>query len=120
MERPVWDRIQEIYYLTLPMPKSERSAFIASACDGDPFLVRQVTSLLKADDSSSGFLESSVFELGLRIISSESGKTASGPADSLTGTTIDHKYLVERVLGHGGMGKGYLARDLTLHHRAVA
>jgi len=122
MERPVWDRIQEIYYSTLPMPKSERNAFIASACDEDPFLVREVTSLLKADDSSAGFLEASVFELGLKIISSDSAKkftTGSGPADGLIGTTIDHKYLVERVLGHGGMGKVYLARDLTLHNRAV-
>ena len=33
--------------------------------------------------------------------------------------TIDQKYLVERVLGHGGMGKVYLARDLTLHNRPV-
>lgn len=120
MERPVWDRIQEIYYSTLPMPKSERSAFIASACDEDAFLVREVTSLLKADDSSEGFLESSVFELGLKIISSDSAKkSTTGPADSLIGMTIDHKYLVERVLGHGGMGKVYLARDLTLHNRAV-
>jgi len=122
MERPVWDRIQEIYYSTLPMPKSERSAFIASACDEDPFLVREVTSLLKADDSSADFLESSVFELGLKIISSDSAKkptTGSGPGDGLIGTTIDHKYLVERLLGHGGMGKVYLARDLTLHNRAV-
>lgn len=119
MERPVWDRIQEIYYSTLQMPKSERRAFIASACDGDPFLVREVTSLLKADDSSAGFLESSVFELGLKIISSDSAKKPATSADSLIGTTIDHKYLVERVLGHGGMGKVYLARDLTLHNRAV-
>jgi serine/threonine protein kinase len=120
MERPVWDRIQEIYYSTLPMPRSERGAFIASACDEDPFLVGEVTSLLKADDSSAGFLESSVFELGLKIISSESAKkTAIGSADSLIGTTIDQKYLVERVLGHGGMGKVYLARDLTLHNRPV-
>ena len=122
MERPVWDRIQEIYYSTLPMPKSERSAFIASACDEDPFLVREVTSLLTADDSSAGFLESSVFELGLKIISSDRANKSTivnGATDSLIGTTIDHKYLVERVLGHGGMGKVYLARDLTLHHRAV-
>ena len=122
MERPVWDRIQEIYYSTLPMPKSERSAFIASACDEDPFLMREVASLLKADDSSEGFLESSVFELGLKIISSDSAKksgTASRPSDNLIGTTIDHKYLVERVLGHGGMGKVYVARDLTLHNRPV-
>ena len=122
MERPVWDRIQEIYYLTLPMPQSERSAFIASVSDNDPFLVSEVTSLLKADDSSAGFLESSVFELGLKIISSDSMKKtapANGSADSLAGTTIDQKYLVERVLGHGGMGKVYLARDLTLHNRPV-
>ena len=119
MERPVWDRIQEIYYSTLPMPKSERSAFIASACDQDPFLMREVTSLLTADDSSAGFLETPVFEIGLKIISSDGAKTSSGPADGLIGTTIDHKYLVERVLGHGGMGKVYLARDLTLHNRPV-
>src|SRR6185369_4548828 len=111
MERPVWDRIQEIYYSTLPMPQSERSAFIASACDEDPFLVREVTSLLKADDSAAGFLESSVFELGLKIISSASANkstTVHDATDSLIGMTIDHKYLVERELGHGGMGKVYL------------
>ena len=35
------------------------------------------------------------------------------------GTTIDGRYLVERELGHGGIGKVYLARDVTLHHRRV-
>ena len=122
MERPVWDRIQEIYYLTLPIPKSERSAFIANACDEDQFLVREVTSLLKADEAATGFLESSAFELGLKIISSDSAKksrSAKTSADTLIGMTIDRKYLVERVLGHGGMGQVYLARDLTLHNRAV-
>jgi serine/threonine protein kinase len=120
MERPVWDRIQEIYHSSLRMSASERSAFIASACDHDPSLVREVTSLLKAEESSEGFLESPVFELGLKIISSDSRKTPrDSSTDCLVGTTIDQKYLVERVLGHGGMGRVYLARDITLHNRAV-
>ena len=120
MERPLWDRIQEIYYSTLPMPQSERNAFIASSCSDDPFLLREVTTLVKADESSAGFLESPVFELGLKIISSDSGKVSgNGSADSVVGTTIDNKYLIERALGHGGMGKVYFARDLTLHNRPV-
>lgn len=116
MERPAWDRIQEIYHLTLPMPQSERSAFIATACDDDPLLMREVKSLLKADDSLGGFMDTSVFELGLKVISSNS---ANESADSLIGTTIENKFLVERVLGQGGMGKVYLAHDLTLHRKAV-
>jgi len=32
MERPLWNRIQEIYHLTLPIPRSERSAFLSGAC----------------------------------------------------------------------------------------
>lgn len=122
MERPLWDRIQEIYYSTLPMPRSERSAFVASACDHDPFLVREVTSLLTADDSSGGFLESPVFELGLRIISTDSANKsgkANGSTRNLIGTTIDAHYLVERALGHGGIGKVYFARDLKLHNKPV-
>ena len=118
MERPVWDRIQEIYYLALPVPQSERSAFIASACDEDPFLAREVTSLLKADDSSAGFLETPIFELGLKIISNGSA-AANGSTDGLIGTTIENRFLVESLLGKGGMGKVYLARDLTLHNKAV-
>ena len=122
MERPLWDRIQELYYSTLPLPRSERSAFLSTACNDDPLLMREVNSLLEADDSAEGFLESSVFELGLRVISS--GRNQSNghgilPGESLEGTTVEGRYLVEKELGHGGMGKVYLARDATLHHRRV-
>ena len=119
MERPLWDRIQEIYYSTLPMPRSERSAYLAGTCNNDPLLMREVTSLLHADDTADGFLEVPVFELGLKVISSNNRKDPTAVSgESLVGT-IDGRYLVERELGHGGMGKVYLARDVTLHHRRV-
>jgi serine/threonine protein kinase len=123
MERPVWDRIQEIYHSALPVVPSQRSTFVDRACGFDPLLVREVSSLLAADESSSGFLESSVFEMGLRIITSNKRNApkdsdVSSP-DALIGSTIDGRYLIEKELGHGGIGTVYLARDLTLHHRPI-
>ncbi|MDX6443930.1 MAG: eukaryotic-like serine/threonine-protein kinase [Blastocatellia bacterium] len=123
MEHPQWDRIQEIYYSTLPIVESERSTFVDSACGSDPFLVREVTSLLEADRSTGDFLEPPIFELGLRIITSKSAPTTEGSrasqADDLIGSTIDGHYLVERELGRGGIGAVYLARDLKLHSKPV-
>jgi serine/threonine protein kinase len=121
MDRPLWDRVQEIYHSTLPMAQSERSSFLATTYGHDPVLVREVSTLLDADDSSAGFLESPVFELGLRLIASSSNgkRSPSGFPEHLVGTTIDHRYLVENELGHGGMGRVYLARDLSLHNRRV-
>src|SRR5215216_283912 len=121
MDRPTWDRIQEIYYSTLPMAPSERMDFVANACDQNPLLFHEVSSLLEAEKSAGNFLESSVFEVGLKIISSSNGKNAihSTFVDNLVGTTISKRYLVEKQLGHGGIGKVYLAHDLELHSRPV-
>lgn len=122
MERPLWDRIQEIYHSSLRLALSERSAFVENACAQDPHLLREVQSLLDADQAAGDFLESSVFEIALKIITS--GHLSSTPMsgdssmDDLIGTTID-RYLVEEKLGEGGMGKVYLASELNLHSRPV-
>jgi serine/threonine protein kinase len=123
MEPLLWDRIQEIYYSALPIVPTERDEFVERACGCNPELVREVSSLLKADESSGDFLESPAFEVGLKIISGNKAKNAEASsrslADELIGTTIEGRYLVEKELSHGGMGTVYLARDVKLHNRPI-
>jgi serine/threonine protein kinase len=121
-----WHRIGEIYHSALPLPQSERSTFVASACGTDMSLQQEVNSLLESDESSGDFLETSVFELGLKILMDDNSKSfdtrpiTDRPAtDKLIGTTVDGRYLIEKELGHGGVGAVYLALDHKLHDKPV-
>ena len=94
MERPLWDRIQEIYHSALPVPRSERSAFLVAACNNDPVIIREIKELLHADDIASGFLEAPVFDLGLRVMSNGQNSSNGGsslPEQSRVGTLIEGK-----------------------------
>jgi serine/threonine protein kinase len=120
-----WNRIGEIYHSALLLGQSERAGFVTSACSGDLTLQQEVESLLKADESSGDFLETGVFEVGLKILmdNSKSVETVVSSdhlgADKLIGTVLNERYLIERQLGHGGMGTVYLAHDHKLHNKPV-
>jgi serine/threonine protein kinase len=115
MERPQWDLIQQVFYSALGKTRSQRSAYVANACGHDPDFERKINSLLKADESVGGFLESPVFEFGLQII----GADNASREEELIGKTVGHRYLVEAKLGSGGIGRVYLAHDLELHPKRV-
>src|SRR5262245_22944135 len=106
MEPARWERLQEIYHQAVALPPSEREAFLESACDGDLDLLSDIRGIVKATDSHGEILDSPVVELG-------------SASDSLVGTKIGDRYLVESELTHGGMSQVYLASDLRLAPQQV-
>lgn len=130
-----WRRIKELFDAALAFGPDERGAFVERACQADSELATEVKSLL-AEHRDDGFLEGppsvqaklSFLEPGdLGLKSCPACSTCYGdgrlscPDDGeslvaeLPGSPlIDATYLIDRRLGHGGMGVVYRARHKGL------
>jgi serine/threonine-protein kinase len=102
-----WKQIEDLYQAALEQEPDQRAAFLHSACGEDRDLLREVESLLAAQPQGKDQEQETATQV-----------TRAQPALSLVGQQLGH-YRVLSLLGAGGMGQVYLARDTQLD-RTVA
>ena len=92
-----WQQIRDVLEKALELAPGERSAFLERVCASDRLLRQEVETLLaSSDDLRSGFLQSSTLRVTLA-----------------SGTKLG-EYEIKSLLGSGGMGEVYRARDSRL------
>src|SRR5689334_134392 len=111
MDSDRWQRVEHLYHLALASPPGRREAVLEESCANDSDLRREVESLLEARDEAGSFL--SPDDLGAHV----ADLAAAQEAPQAGGTLGPYQLL--SLLGAGGMGEVYRARDTRLNRQVA-
>lgn len=108
-------RVKELFEAALNHEAAERSAFLTQECHDDRELRLEVESLLSGHNRAGNLREmEAALHRPAAVLS------AAGPATAfLPDQVISGRFKVVRLIGRGGMGEVYEARDLELQERVA-
>ena len=111
MKAERWQQITDLFQSAAERAPEERAAFLDEACHGDEALCREVESLIASYERAGNFIDSPAFEVAPELLTNDT-------AGALVGESIGH-YRIESLIGVGGMGEVYLARDELLGRKVA-
>src|SRR5260370_20317033 len=111
MKAERWKQVNDLFQSAVDRAPGERAAFLDEACHNDEGLRREVESLLNSYEGAENFIELPGVEVAAELVT----KDRTG---ALVGKVIGH-YRIESLIGVGGMGEVYLARDERLGRKAA-